>query len=295
MLLENCFTRFKRYALYEKEITPKCTKEIISATRKLFAHIATQELRAITTTDVRDYLYLKKEERLWSARTFRNQRQYLKTFFDYCLENQFIKENPVSKINKPKLPKTLPRFLTKNQLQKIILHTEIYPWRYEKEKVRNRALIYTFIHTGMRLNELLNLKIEDINMQEKEIVVKKGKGRKERIIPIHNILFSVLQSYLIQRKKSSYRSEYFFESLRVPTKMTAKTIHTICRKISKKSGEYFTPHNLRHAFARSLVNEGVGLYLVKELLGHTSISTTEIYLSVSKESLRKSFCHVALL
>ena len=147
----------------------------------------------------------------------------------------------------------------------------------------------------MRLNELLNLKIEDINMQEKEIVVKKGKGRKERIIPIHNILFSVLQSYLIQRKKSSYESEWFFESLRAPTKMTAKTIHTICKKISKKSEEYFTPHNLRHAFARSLVNEGVGLYLVKELLGHTSISTTEIYLSVSKESLRKSFCHVALL
>ncbi|CAL2105518.1 integrase/recombinase XerD [Tenacibaculum sp. 190524A02b] len=295
MNLKKLIVGFKRYALYEKEITPKSTREILSTTTKLFEYISVEEPKDITTNNVRDYLYSKKEERLWSPRTFRNQRQYLKTFFDYCLHHQFIKENPVSKISKPKLPKTLPRFLTKNQLQKIILGTELFSWRHEKEKIRNRALIYTFIHTGIRLNELLNLKLEDVNMEDKEILIKRGKGRKERIVPIHNNLFTVLQTYLLQRKKSNYDSEWFFQSLRAATKMTAKTVHAICKKISERCGEYFTPHNLRHAFARGLVNEGVGLYLVKELLGHTSVSTTEIYLSVSKESLRKSFCHVELL
>ncbi|WP_431167661.1 tyrosine-type recombinase/integrase [Tenacibaculum halocynthiae] len=295
MLLENYLTGFKRYALYEKEITPKVTRAILNSVSKLFEYAQVNNITDITTEIIREYLYTQKEQRLWSAKTFRNKRQQFKSFFDYCYSHDYIKNNPVTKIGKPKLAKTLPRFIEAQDLLSIIAHTELYPWRYELERTQNRAIIGTFLFTGMRLNELLNLQFTDVNISEQEITIKKGKGNKQRIVPIHPKLLPLLNNYIKERKKCKNQSIWFFQSLKQPTQIMPKTIHNICKKISKVSGVKFTPHNLRHSFARGCINAGLGLYQTKEMLGHASVSTTEIYLSISKDALKKSFSEAVLV
>ncbi|WP_075343743.1 tyrosine-type recombinase/integrase [Tenacibaculum agarivorans] len=295
MLSENYLIGFKRYALYEKEITPKATQSIINSTKKLFEVTNIENLKDITTDIIRGYLYDQKEQRLWTAKTFRNKRQHLKSFFDYCVSHEYISKNPVEKIGKPKLPKTTPRFIKTQDLLFIIAHTELYPWRYEVERTRNNAIISTFLFTGMRLSELLNLQLTDVNIEEQEIIIKKGKGKKERIVPIHHKLLPQLKRYLKERKRCKNQSIWFFQSLKLPTQITPKTIHIICKKISKASGVKFTPHNLRHSFARGCMNSGLGLYQTKEILGHASVSTTEIYLSIAKNTLKKSFSEAVLV
>ncbi|TCI93603.1 tyrosine-type recombinase/integrase [Tenacibaculum sp. M341] len=295
MFLDNYITGFKRYALYEKEINPRTTKDIINITKKLFLFADIDNLRKIDTQISRDFLYSQKEKRLWSSRTFRNNRQYLKTFFEYCRTHGFIQENPICKISKPKVPKVLPRFLTKEQVQSILFHTEYFEWRYNIEKTRNIAIIATFLFTGIRLNELINLKLEDVNISTKEIIIRFGKGRKERIVPIYPKLIPILKRYLADREKIKMKSSWFFQSLRTPSKISKKTIQGFCQKISKISGIKFSPHPLRHTFARNAINAGIGLYMVKEMLGHSSVSTTEIYLSVSKKNLKEVFCGANLL
>lgn len=295
MLLENYLTGFKRYALYEREINPRTTKDIINITKRLFSYKSFQSLQEFNTGIIREFLYTQKEKRLWTARTFRNNRQYLKTFFEYCYTHDFIKENPVTKIHKPKLPKTLPRFLTKEQVHSILFHTEFYNWRYSIEKSRNIAIIGMFLFTGIRLNELVNLKLEDVDLDNREIIIHVGKGRKERIVPIYPKLIPILQAYLTDRKALTIQTPWFFQSLRRHAKISSKTIQSFCRKISKEAGVKCFPHALRHTFARNAINAGIGLYHVKEMLGHSSVSTTEIYLSVSKQNLKQIFCEASLL
>lgn len=294
LAIENYFTGFKRYALYEREINPRTTKDIIKVARKLFLFAGVEELKYINTAIIREFLYTKKEERLWSARTFRNNRQYLKTFFTYCTIHNLIKENPVSPIEKPRVAKVLPRFLTKDQVRTILYHTEFFPWRYRIERSRNIAIVQTFLYTGMRFNELINLKTEDVNLKNQEILIKHGKVKKERIVPMYPKLIPILEVYLQQKENLKLTSSYFFQSFVDNKKMSAKSIQGFCRKVSVEGGIKFTPHQLRHTFARNTLNAGIGLYMVKEMLGHSSVSTTEMYLSVSKQALKQTFCEAIL-
>lgn len=295
MYLESYLVGFKRYALYEREINPRTTKDIMNSAKHLFSSLEIIKIQNINTEDIRNYLYDQKEQRLWSAKTFRNKRQHLKSFFDYCICREYLKTNPVDKIGKPKLPKTLPRFIDSKDILSIIAHTELYQWRYDVERTRNMAIIGVFLFTGMRLNELLNLKIMDVNITEEEITIIKGKGGKERIVPIYPKLLPLLRQYLKERKKCKNQSIWFFQSLKQSTQIMPKTIHVMCKKISKVSGVKFTPHMLRHSFARNCINAGLGLYQTKEMLGHASVSTTEIYLSISKSALKKSFSEAVLV
>jgi site-specific recombinase XerD len=193
------------------------------------------------------------------------------------------------------LSKTLPRFLTTKQTLAILAHTEFYNWRYVSERYRNTAIINTFLFTGIRLNELRHLEIIDVNLNDGEIIVRKGKGRKERMVPIHPKLYPILKNYLNYREKEKYKSIWFFQSLRAGTKVSAKTIQHICRKVSIASEVKFTSHMLRHTYARNCINSGVGLYQTKEMLGHASVATTEIYLSISKQNLKKTFCNATMI
>lgn len=231
---------------------------------------------------------------MWSAKTFRNKRQCLKSFFNWCVREGLLKSNPVEKIEKPKLPQRLPRFINKEEALTVIAHAEFYPWRYSFEKVRNLAIIATFIMTGLRLNELINLKVHDVDFQSGEIFVEKGKGRKERIIPIYPKLQLSLSTYINERRRLGAQSKYFFHSARSTQKLTPKTVQNICRKVSGSSGIKFTPHSLRHTFGHLSTDAGLGLYQLKDIMGHSTVSTTEIYSSISKEGLKRKFFETEL-
>ncbi|MFY0602947.1 MAG: tyrosine-type recombinase/integrase [Flavobacteriaceae bacterium] len=294
--MQNLLIGFKRYALYEREYSPNTIKDITNSLMRMNAFIKAKTIKDFSSEAIRNYLYTQREQLHWSPRTFINHRQYIKIFFNYCVSHGFINQNPIDKIKRPKVPQTLPRFLTSKQISSILINLELCIWRYKSERHRNKTIIYTLIFTGMRLNELINLKITDIDMEEKEILIRKGKGKKQRIIPIHPQLLPILEYYFSYLSKRQERSIWFFYNLRYFNKqMSGRSVQMLCEKLSKKSGVKFTPHWLRHTLGRSLTNAEVNVYKIKEILGHTNISTTQIYQSVAKQSLRESFCNTSII
>ena len=163
------------------------------------------------------------------------------------------------------------------------------------EHQRNVAIIFTFLYTGIRLSELQNLKTYEVNFNECSIFIHKGKGAKDRYVPIHPKLFSILNSYLRTRNQKLAASKYFFTSYRTEKRLTKKNIYTIFKKLSIACDIHITPHMLRHTMAKLSLEANLNAYKLKEILGHSNIATTQIYMSVSTENIRKSFNVLELL
>lgn len=254
-----------------------------------------EKLATLNHSAVKSFLYWGKEELGWQARTFRNHRQYLKSFFEFCVKRRYIAKNPVDGIERPKPPRTLPRALTREEIQTVLNHTRWYPWRYQFESVRNETMLYFFVFTGLRLQELINLQIADVNLSSEEILVRLGKGQKDRLIPIHPRLMPVIRNYLSERQRIGNRSAYFFTGVQSELTLSGKDIRTVCRKVSQDCGIYFRPHRLRHTFGRLCVEAELDIFTIKEIMGHSDISVTQTYLSISTENLKRSFAATDLI
>ena len=294
MLFPVLILPFKKYLLYERGLTPKQYKAVIAAMQGLCTHATEERLSKLTTDRIRSYLLETSRQRAWSPKTFRNQRQCLKTYFDWACHAQLIKTNPVDAIEKPRLPKRLPRFLTRQEVESIVTHTAWHSWQSERVGKRNQAIIATFVFTGLRLRELLNLTLADVDLKNGSILVRQGKGRKDRIVPIHRRLFPALNAYL-SLHPSHDPLRPFFTGARSSKGLYPKDIQRICQLVSLNSGIKFTPHMLRHTFGRLAIEGDLNIYKLKEIMGHADISTTQIYLSVSTEKLKESFDRVELL
>ncbi len=292
MQLVSLLAIFKRYAILEKGITSRTTKEIIATVEKLIKQGNIPSLKSATTNNIRLFLYEQKETRCWSNRTFRNKRQYLKIFFDFCIRYEYLHVNPVEKIDKPKIPKCLPRCLTKRQVDTLLLHVDTFAWFNDLEAKRNRTIIRTFLFTGMRLSELLNLKSNEVNLDEFEITIRKGKGSKDRIVPIHFDLMPYLKSYLAAKKEGT---RFFFSSVRSDSQLTAKNLYAVFNKLKRVCGFQVTPHMLRHTMGKMSIEANLNPFMLQGILGHADISTTQIYVSISKEKLKESYQKLHLL
>jgi site-specific recombinase XerD len=284
---------FKRFALHEKGMRPKTIKEVIAIVKALSDKYSNPTVKSITTAQIRAFMYERKQERMWMNKTFRNYRQYLKTFFDFCVREQYISSNPVGKIEKPKLPKRIPRCLDKKQIDKLLLHLDCHSWYNNLEEKRNKAIIRTFLFTGMRLSELLKLKTSSVNFEESEIIIFQGKGSKDRIIPIHPNLLPYLKQY--QGLKKNISSEYFFTSIRSEKPLTPNNLYRIIKKLREKIQFHFTPHQLRHTFGRLSIEANLNPFKLQKIMGHSSIETTQIYVYVSDDNLKESFQKTFLL
>ena len=289
MTIQDLLPGFKRYLLYEKNLTFRYVKAVFRSLLLLMNQCECQRVTEYSTDVLGDFLQRMCEERLWTNKTFRNYRQHLHTFFAYVVLKGQLKKNPVTAIAKPKLPARLPRCLTEHQLQTLISQVHCYPWQTSLQHFRNVAIIYTFLFTGIRLSELLNLKVTHVNFEEQTFFIERGKGKKDRYVPLHPKLIPVLKAYQRKRTEVLSPAEYFFTSARSPKRLTEKNLYAIVQKLVKACGFKFTPHQLRHTFARVSIENGLGLFLLKEILGHSSVSTSEIYLSVATSRLSSSF------
>ncbi len=287
--------QFKQYCLLERGMTPKSHTAIISTLEKLVEFAETERIKQLSNGIIREFLFENTKSKGWSPKTFRNYLQNLSSFFSWCEKQGFISKNPTKNIEKPKIPKRLPRCITKEETMKILYHTAWYPWHYKIEKIRNEAILTMFIFSGLRLRELLNLKTNDVNLESEQIIIRQGKGKKDRLVPIHPRLSVVLRGYMKEKQKNGNIGQWFFTSVRSEKRLTEKNLYNIFKKISLASGIKITPHMLRHTFARLSVNADLNLYKLKEIMGHSCISTTQIYLSVSNESIKKSFNELQLI
>jgi len=269
-------------------LSPKTIYGLKSAI-EVFVHRSKITLiSAINIDSVREFFYEGIEVSHWSYWTIVNYHKYLKKFFVWCIDNGYMTENPVQYIKKPKKPQSLPRRLSYEEGQKVLSHVSHCDWRYEFEHSRNHAIIATFLYSGLRAKELLNLKMMDVDLRENTLFVREGKGNKDRIVPIHTKLGYILKYYLRERKRLDKKSEYLFTGVRSDLPLSYKNVGFMCKRISKVSGVKFTPHCLRHTFGSVAIEQGMGIVQLKEILGHSNIASTMIYLKMSPKGLQES-------
>lgn len=230
-----------------------------------------------------NYLYIKKV----ATKSVTRNISSLRSFFKYLLSNNKIKINPMTLVSNPKQEKKLPHYLTIdeiNQLNSVTSGDDVYD-------IRNNMIIELLYATGLRVGELVNIKIKDINFQDKSIKVL-GKGNKERIVYFGTLALNKINRYLDIRPEivKDINNPYLLINKR-GNKLQERAVRSIFEDIIKKNHLKieFSPHTLRHTYATHLLNDGMDVKSVQELLGHASISSTGIYTHVSNEHLRSVY------
>ncbi len=168
-------------------------------------------------------------------------------------------------------------------------------WAYKLEQPRNETIIHTFLFTELRLQEFLNLQVRDVNLEDESIFVRQGKGSKDRLVPIHPQLLPKLRGYFLERQKMLKPSQWFFTNVKSDKQLGPKDIQRICNRISSASSVKFTPHMLRHTFGKLAVEGDLNIYKLKEIMGHAQVTTTQVYVSIASESIKRSFSQIQLL
>lgn len=235
----------------------------------------------------RNYIRYLNSDLKVNKRSINRKLSAIRTFFKYLLENEYIEENKSTYINTPKFEKSLPNYLTKEDFEKI---REVIPLT-KILGLRDRAIIELLYSSGIRSMELLDLNESMINFTEREIRVI-GKGNKERITFFSNISKKYIQEY-IERKKKEYKnySRSIIFVNKDGNKLDSRSLRRLISNYAKKAGidKEVTPHVFRHSFATELLNQGVDIRYVQELLGHSSIATTQFYTHVSKTALKDAY------
>lgn len=285
--IEKLHQRFCDYSLVFKGNTPRSIrwlKDIFQYFLR-FANIETPG--QITREMIESWIFEGKIQKKWSAQTIKNRLQALSLFVDWLIKEEYLKENPIKKIPRPKIPQRIPRHLNKEEATQLLDWVRNFPYGYKFERTRAVAVIAGFIFTGIRLEELKNLRMEDIDLASRTLFVKSGKGEKDRIIPLNPRLVEILEEYLQDRKRLRKTCPYFFTAMRQDTKMGDSVIKRLIQRLRKKSGIHFYPHLLRHTFATLMLEGGCNLYALSKMMGHSDIKTTTIYLSATTNHLQE--------
>lgn len=217
----------------------------------------------------------------------------MKAFYNYLEEEELIENNPLNKVKvKFKETKVLPRIIPREQIEKLL--NFMYSYKHEDNKfwLRDVAVVEFFFATGARVYEISNIKLECINLHSGIIRIM-GKGGKERYIQIGEpFILNLLKKYYEENKQAIEQSGYFFIN-RNGRRFTEQSIRLMMKKYAGLAGinRNITPHMFRHSFATYLIEEGVDISYVQQILGHSSINTTEIYIHIATgkqaEILRK--------
>lgn len=271
----------------------KITKNLQEQTLKAYSSDITNFLNyinkeTIEQIDILNYINYLFDEKKLKDQSIKRKIISLKIYFIFLEDNSIIKTNPFNKLKfKFKQEKKLPKTLQKNEVKKLLetTYNELNSSKttYKKfETIRNISLLEILISTGIRIQEASLITLNDISLQEKTIIIH-GKGRKERQLFILNkYVLSSLKNWLTIRKTSSPKCNNIFIN-KYGNPLSIHSIENIFRKYKTLSNINIkaTPHYLRHTFATNLLTNGADLRSVQEILGHSSISTTQIYLEIS--------------
>lgn len=268
-----------------KNLQEQTLKAYSSDITNFFNYINKDKIEQIDILNYINYLF---DEKKLKDRSIKRKIISLKIYFNFLEDNSLINSNPFNKLKfKFKQEKKLPKTLQKNEVKKLLetvyneLNSSITPYK-KFETIRNISLLEILISTGIRIQEASSITLNDISLQEKTIIIH-GKGRKERQLFILNkYVLSSLKNWLTIRKTSSPKCNNIFIN-KYGNPLSIHSIENIFRKYKTLSNINIkaTPHYLRHTFATNLLTNGADLRSVQEILGHSSISTTQIYLEIS--------------
>ena len=281
MSWENSIKEFKYYLKVERSLADNSVNAYIRDIRKLAdfcSKIKVDELN-ISVNEIREFIADLNSKNI-SARSQARIISGIKAFFKYLIIEDYITNDPTMLIENPKIGLKLPEVLSVDEIELIISSIDLS----NKQGERNRAILETLYSCGLRVTELINLKISNINFKEGYIKVI-GKGDKERLTPIGSNALKYISIYVnevrIHQKISKNHEDFVFLNNR-GSKLSRVMIFTLIKRIVDKVGikKKVSPHTFRHSFATHLIEGGADLRAVQEMLGHESITTTEIYLSL---------------
>lgn len=265
-------TSIKRYSKNTINAYTSDLVKLTKFTKKKLIKINKNDLEKFSET-------LNKLDAKTKARTISS----IKSFYKYEMIKGNIKENISEVLIIPKIKKTIPNILSVEEIDKL-LDIEIKNM-YDS---RNKAMLELMYASGLRVSELINLKPNDVDLTNNTVRTM-GKGKKERIIPIGDYATKAVYDYLYKYRPNN-KCEYLFLNNHY-NKMTRQGFYKIIKKLllEKNINTTFSPHTLRHSFASHMLSNGADLRTIQELLGHSNISTTEIYLYVNSKELRKNY------
>jgi integrase/recombinase XerC len=259
----------------------------------LFSEDFQYDLKAITKRDIKSFISeLLLEEKIdikkvkkYNTKSISRKISTLKSFFKYLKKRKFIDINPASVLIFPKRPKNLPYFISENEMNRLLDGSKSIDL-----SILDKAVMELFYSTGIRLTELINLKIQNVNFFNKTIKVL-GKGSKERIIPFGGKANSALKNYMEIRNICNIK---YYDNFFIGNKGNKLYPMQVQRLVNKNlsgvtESKKKSPHVLRHTFATHMLDKGADIRAVKDMLGHESLSTTQIYTHLTPEKLKKVY------
>lgn len=232
----------------------------------------------VTTADIKDYLSYTVQERHISATTLQTKIRILSSFFEFLVNDDFIEKNPTAKIE---------RVMVEKKIKKAFSFEEMNMIRNACDNRRDRAFIEFLYSTGTRISEALALDVKDINFNEAEVIVF-GKGHKERVVYLSDECMRTLQIYLESRYAQP--DEPLFTHLENYHRLTVRAAELLLKDIGVKSGvDNVHPHRFRRTMATHLLDKGMPIEQIKEVLGHARLDTTMIYCNVNSGKIKESF------
>ena len=271
---------FLNYLLVDKGLSNNTVKAYEADISSFFQWLDTEDLKYnnLQEDHINQYISFLFQRKMRSSSVNRKISS-IKSFYIFLVKRNFVKNSPLNDLVTPKQEKYLPESMSEAEVDKLLNSPDVA----NKIENRDKAMIEMLYATGMRISELVNLKITDVDM--KRCVVKVfGKGSKERLVPFGETALDSLRSYLNEREQSSSKEIFLSNRGKKMTRVAfwQRVKIYLIRENLKNS---ISPHTLRHAFATHLLNRGADLRSVQLLLGHSDLSTTQIYTHIAKQRL----------
>jgi integrase/recombinase XerC len=269
--LKDYISKFLRYLEIERAASPDTVRAYKKDLEGFFKHVHTEPDK-MDLIDIRGFV-AEQIKAGYNKNTVSRRLASIRSFFKFLMREGYIKANPARLVSHIKLPKILPKFLSVDDIFSLVEKPEGIGFI----PARDRAILELLYSSGLRVAELSGLTIDDVNMKGCLVKVK-GKGKKERIIPVGSKAIDALKSYMIERALMKSKQRALFLN-RLGSRLTDRGIRRIVVKYAKAvqiSGQ-IGPHTLRHTFATHLLQGGADLRIIQELLGHSSLSTTQKY------------------
>jgi len=282
---------FREYLQLEKNLSGNSVEAYVRDIKHLYTFLETKKtihnIKDVTLEILEQYLVWISDFGISASSQARNISS-VKSFFNFLVYNGNIDNNPASLLEAPKLGRKLPVVLSVEEIDALIAAIDLS----KAEGHRNKSIIETLYGCGLRVSELVQLKISDIFASEGFVRVK-GKGDKERLVPIGRVALKEIDNYLGSYRKNLKIDRSAVDLLYLNRRgkgLTRVMIFTIIKELAGKAGirKTISPHTFRHSFATHLIEGGADLRAVQEMLGHESILTTEIYTHLDREYLRQS-------
>lgn len=283
---------FLNYLMIEKNSSPYTIEHYEKDINDFISFLKQQAIEgfaAVSYVLVRHYL-VSLHEKKYARNTVARKISSMRSFYRFLNREKIVEHNPFAMASLPKKAKMLPQFLYEKELEKLFNVSDLSTPIGQ----RNQAILELLYGTGIRVSECCKLQLKDLDLFVEAVLVK-GKGRKERYVPLGSFAIEALERYITNgRKMLLAKTENKSDSLFLNYKgepLSARSVRNILNKIIEESSLtiHISPHVLRHTFATHMLNEGADLRAVQELLGHSQLSSTQVYTHVTKDHLKKIY------